>query len=362
MQPARTYLWIAAIIAGCGSSNNGGTGSDAGTGEDTGPNGDDGEVIPPNEAGVLDGPIFPDASPANCTSGPGVTALYSGTTAAWLALDDQWIYWVSPYQVTPQDSEMRIWRAPAGGGATASGFGGAGNPTAIATDGTYVYWIDANTTTKTTSLLRRAVSGTADETFATRSDPDASGTAQLFAALALEPSSLVIAAETEVIRFASNDASAPSLVASALATSVATDHGAVAFASYFGVGVVPSVGASTTPLTSDVDYSRGKIVMDANNAYWLGSAGITAAPLSGAGTPTPIAQGAVALAVAAGQLYYATYDDQNKSSTVLRIRTGGAVDVLVTRKGKITDVAVSGTTLAWAEEEGQVVCVERKSL
>jgi hypothetical protein len=210
--------------------------------------------------------------------------------------------------------------------------------------------------------MRRAVSGSADETLATRTDPDASGTAQLFAGLAMEPTSVVVAAQTEVIRFALGDASAPSSVAAALATNVATDHGAVAFASFFTVGVVATDGAAVTTLTNDVDYSRGTIAMDANNAYWLGASGISAAPLSGAGPVSAIAPGAVALTVAGGQLYYATYDDSSKSSTVLRVGTGGAVDVLVTRKGKILDVAARGSNLYWTEQSGSIVCVERKGI
>jgi hypothetical protein len=354
MRPARNCLWIAAVLAGCGSSNNPGSPSDAGPRDGPNSGDDDGNVIvPPGPDGGFDAFVPSDGALPGCAPGTGVTSLYSGASASSLAADDHAGYWAAT---------TNVWAAVTTATSGVPGYTAKAPPSAIVSDGTSVYWIETATSPETTTLMRAAAPALSGPVqLGTRSDPDASGAAQLFASLALEPSDIVIAAQTEVIRVPSGSFS-PALVVSAFATSVAADHGAVAFASYFSAGVVPSAGASAVQLTSDVDYSRTKIVMDATNAYWLDSAGITAAPLSGSGTPTVLAPGAVALTVAGGQLYYATYDDQNKSSTILRTATGGAVDVLVTRKAKILEVAKGGNMLYWTEQSGQIVCVERKGL
>jgi len=106
------------------------------------------------------------------------------------------------------------------------------------------------------------------------------------------------------------------------------------------------------------------VVLDDNNAYWLegasSSSKLRRSPLSG-GTPDTLDTGVTAVTTNASAVTWAVFDD-TIGGIIRTASADGSPKLVLTRKSKITNVAVGGSFVYWAESAGDTsYCIMRKS-
>jgi hypothetical protein len=308
---------------------------------------------------------------ANGTCGPAPADIGVGASPTALAIDGTNVYWANDdVEAGFPTNQGTIALAPLAGSAPTVLASGRQAPAAIAVDATAVYWVDGGTGSADGSVNKVPIGGGAVTTLASGISPTA------------------IALDATNVYFATVSASGTGRIAR-----VPKAGGAVTVLTYFGVympwtmaidglsvywidggdnssahgGVykIPLDGGSPTALASGEVYGRG-LAIDASSAYFTTRDAIKKVPLGGGAATTVatapnVAVGLADLAIDANDVFFTATGDQDvcaqyRTGTVAKVPiAGGGVTTLATQQALPSAIAVDGAKVYWAEWLGNRV-------